>query len=99
LCGINPVTCRNFTVPYFDDVRMATLNHSTMLANSHTLEGTDTLHAFQYCFWMTLCQAIPYIVLLLILVYAAFALLSVPGLLVSSLVQCVVQMLAYTHAE
>lgn len=86
-------------MPYFDDVRIATLNHSTVLANSHTLEGTDTLHAFQYCFWMTLSQAIPWIVLLLILLYVAVALLSVPGLLVSSLVQCFVQMVAYTHVE
>jgi hypothetical protein len=99
LCGIDSTACQNFTMPYFEEVEHAIYNHSMVLKNAYTVEGEDMLHAFQFCFWVTLCQAIPWGLLLLFILYVLLSLLKLPFVLLASGVQCFVQIVAYSHAD
>lgn len=94
LCGIDPVGCLQLELPYFPLFRDAVLNHTV------ALNGTkDTADAFSFCFWVTMGQAIPWMLLAILAVYTLVALVQLPFLLLASGTQFVVQAIAYTHAE
>ena len=71
-----------------------------VIAASYTnsSEAMDLWHGHQFCFFMTLGQALPYLILGLVIVLGAVQLLSIPFALVAAAVQFVWQGIAFTHS-
>lgn len=62
-------------------------------------QDTDMAAGYTYCFIFTLAKTLPWIFLLLAALCVAVALLKIPFVLVTALVQFLVQGLCYTHAS
>lgn len=102
LCTLNASTCSSLDVPYFPSVKQLTLHYSTVIQrgyNSSDSAAVDENAAYTFCFWATMAQAIPYLILALALVLLVIVLAKLPFQIASSGVQCIVQALAYTHLE
>jgi hypothetical protein len=59
----------------------------------------DAWHAHQYCFGVTIGQALPAFFAALVLLYLALALLRVLFVILASGTQLVAQIISYTHAH
>jgi hypothetical protein len=59
----------------------------------------DTNAAYTFCFWMTIAQAVPYVLLLLAVVMFAISCIKLPFLLTTAAIQCFIQSIVYTHVE
>jgi hypothetical protein len=94
-CSIDPVSCTSLNIPYFPDLNMAVYNHSMVLLSNNT----DTVNAYSFCAWITVAQILPWIWVLLIVVYALSTAISLPISLISLLLQTFTQVLAYTHTD
>jgi hypothetical protein len=94
-CSIDPVSCTSLNIPYFPDLNAAVHNHSIVLLSNNT----DTVNAFSFCAWITVAQILPWIWVLLIVVYALSTAISLPISLISLLMQTLTQVLAYTHTD
>lgn len=94
-CSIDPVSCTSLNIPYFPDLNAAVHNHSIVLLSNNT----DTVNAFSFCAWITLAQILPWIWIMLIVVYALTTAISLPISLISLLLQTLTQVLAYTHTD
>ena len=82
----------------------ALANHSAVLAETYkNLSSTsaaamDMWHAHQFCFFVTLGQAVPYLLLAVVAAMAVLQLLKMPFALVAAAVQFVWQAIAFTHS-
>lgn len=106
VCGMGPETCANLSIPYFDSFRESTHRFAEIHENIRRAAGNttktriaeDVLHAYSFCFWITLAQALPYFFALIFFVYLAFSALQVPLTLISTGTTCLMQALAFSHA-
>jgi len=101
LCSFDPVTCKDVDFPYAPLVREASWNYSSIHVNAAVKNetATDMWHAHQYCFFMTLAQAFPWLLLGIVGIYILAAMLLLPFPLLSATVQFVVQAVCFTHAD
>lgn len=68
-------------------------------SNTGFPSAVDIWHAHQYCFVVTIGQALPAFFVALVLFYMGLALLRVPFVLLSSGAQLLAQAVSYTHAH
>jgi hypothetical protein len=101
-CTVNPITCPELQIPYFPNFAEHTHNYSTVIAagyNTTDWVSVDVNAAHTFCFWMTLAQAVPYLLLGMAVVLLAIALVHVPFKLAAAGVQCITQAIVYTHIQ
>jgi hypothetical protein len=103
--------CHTIPVPdivkSFSDLHIAMANHSDVIQRAYPAlmnqepraEDTDVWHGHQFCFFVTLGQLLPYVFLLIALVYGIVQILMLPFLLVSAGFQFAWQAIAYTHVD
>lgn len=82
------------------ELQGALQNHSMVINASYTnsSEAMDLWHGHQFCFFMTLGQSLPYLILALVIVIGALQLVKMPFALIAAAVQFVMQAIAFTHA-
>lgn len=88
-------------LPSLAELEGAVANHSAVIAASFdnsTGHGMDMWHAHQFCFFVTLGQAVPYFLLAVVIVMAGLQLVKMPFALVAAAVQFVWQAIAFTHS-
>ena len=101
--------CVNMTkmlVPSFvtnvDTLERMLTNYSAVIAESYSnvnaTSAMDMWHAHQFCYFMTLGQAVPYFLLVVILAMCVVQLVKMPFALVAAAVQFVWQAIAFTHS-
>jgi hypothetical protein len=87
----------------FSNLHLVLANHSDVISRAYEKnamqDAQDIWHAHQFCFFVTLGQLLPYMFLLIALVYAAAQLVMLPVILLSAGFQFGWQALAYTHVE
>lgn len=110
VCGLaaaDPTFCQNGTqsiwlwpafVPRVGELEMAMQNHSAVIVQS-VAGDSDLWHGHQFCFFVTLGQAIPYLFVALAAVLGAFQLVKLPFAFVAAAGQFLWQAVAFTHAE
>ena len=59
----------------------------------------DLLDGFSLCFWLTMAQAVPWIFVLVFVLYLVIAAINLPLVLITAGVQFIVQALAYSHVD
>lgn len=97
-CGLYPDTCDGLDLPLVPSYREAATNFTRALRKRGSPGGDDLVHAYSFCFWTTLAQALPWVLISLAACYVATCLLWVPFQVGAVWVQTVATMLAYTHA-
>jgi hypothetical protein len=83
------------------DLQEALHNHSRVIRESYNVTDAaamDMWHGHQFCFFMTLGQSLPYLILALVIVIAAMQLVKLPFALIAAAVQFVWQAIAFTHS-
>lgn len=82
------------------ELQEALHNHSRVINASYFPgdEAMDLWHGHQFCFFMTLGQALPYLILALVIVMGALQLVKMPFAMVAAAVQFVWQAIAFTHS-
>ncbi len=100
LCSLDIVNCTDVTVPYAPMVRQAAWNYSAVVKGAaETAQGVDLFQAHQYCFVVTLGQALPWLFVIVAAVYVVLSLLKLPFVVVAAGVQFLVQAVSFTHVE
>lgn len=74
-------------------------NHSEVVVRSYTPGDADLWHAHQFCFFVTLGQSIPYLMVALVVVLGVTQLVKLPFAFLAAAVQFLWQAVAFTHAE
>jgi hypothetical protein len=82
----------------------AAANYSRVVRNSEDYSGprgggSDLWHAHQYCFFVTLAQALPWFFVVLIAAIVLLGMLKLPLVIISAWFQLFSQIVAFTHAE
>jgi hypothetical protein len=101
-CSMNPITCPSLQIPYFSDLTQYTQIYSSVITagyNSTDFGSVDTNAAFSFCFWTTIAQAVPYILLVIAMGFLAIAMVTVPFRIAAAGTQCLVQAVVYTHVQ
>ena len=102
LCSMDATRCTQWDVPLVPMVRAAAWNYSSIVINSRQADDAaamDLWHAHQFCFVVTLGQAMPWLFVGLFLAYLAVSLLRIPLVILAAGIQFMVQAVAFTHAE
>jgi hypothetical protein len=98
-CNYLVSDCSIIQVPYivesFTDIRQAFLNHSAIVMSG----DKDLWNGHQFCFLVTLGQTLPYILLVLVLLFSSAQIIRLPFVLFTSATQFAWQAVAYTHVE
>lgn len=98
-CSYIVKDCETIPVPYvvasFTDIQQAFLNHSMVVRSA----DKDLWHGHQFCFLVTLGQILPYMLLLLVLLFSSAQIIRLPFVLFSAATQFAWQAVAYTHVE
>jgi hypothetical protein len=95
-CTLNPSTCSSLQIPYFPEFSEHTRNYSIVIAAA---DAVDLNAAYTFCFWMTLAQAVPYLLLGIAAILLVIAAINVPFQLAAAGVQCIIQAIVYTHVQ
>ena len=100
-CSFDAVSCTSLDLPYAPLVREASWNFSSVHANAvaENAAGMDVWRAHQYCFFMTLAQAFPWILLGMVVAYTLASILFLPFLLLPATVQFIFQAVSFTHVD
>lgn len=101
LCSFDAANCTGVDVPYAPMVRQAAWNYSRVISRSADGEGggLDLWHAHQFCFFVTLGQALPWLFVALAGVYVVLSMLTLPFAVISAGVQFLMQAISFTHVE
>ena len=100
LCASDVVNCTQVSVPYAPMVRQAAWNYSAVAEGSSvSAQGLDLWHAHQFCFVVTLGQALPWLFVFVAGLYVGLNLLKVPFVVLAAGVQFAVQAVSFTHVE
>ena len=98
-CNYLVQDCENIPVPEmltpFTDIQNALSYHASVAKS----QDADLWNGFQFCFFLTLGQLLPYAFVLIGLVYSLVQLLLLPVVLFSSGMQFTWQAIAYTHVD
>jgi hypothetical protein len=79
ICLFDPANCTSFDVPYAPTVARAAWNYSRVnLEAVHSAQALDMWHAHQFCFVVTLAQALPWFFVVVAGIYVVFSMLSLP---------------------
>lgn len=95
-CGWDPQECATYDIPLFPKFNEAARNQSVILFNA-TFGDSDAVHAFSFCFWITMAQFLPYVFLFLLLGLLLLAGIKVYFQTISITVTFAAQAVAYTH--
>lgn len=103
-CNVLVKDCELITMPdivrSFTQLPQAFANHSEVVHKaSNNATFMDIWHGHQFCFFITLGQLLPYILILVGMAYAAVQLLMFPVILFSAAMQFAWQAVAYTHLD
>jgi hypothetical protein len=99
-CTFNSTTCVSLEIPYSSNFTQHARDYSQVLVsgyNTTDFRAVDTNAAYTFCFWMTIAQAVPFILLALAVVLLAITMLQLPFMITTAVVQCFVQAFVYTH--
>jgi hypothetical protein len=101
VCTLNATTCHTLDIPYFPNFNHRVKQYSLVLSNTNRTDtaSVDIGSAYTFCFWMTLAQALPYVVALVAIIGGLLLLLSLPFVLFASGVQVCVQAWSFTHVD
>ena len=82
-------------------IRSAALNYSKVISNATSGEprAVDVWQGHQYCFFVTLGQALPFFYVLVAVFYLSVGVLKLPFVIASAGTQLLVQVLSFTHAR
>lgn len=104
-----PTFCQNGTqsiwlwpsfLPRVAELENAMQNHSAVIVQSYVSgDAMDLWHGHQFCFFVTLGQAVPYLILVLGICLAAAQLVKLPFAFLAAAMQFLWQAIAFTHAE
>lgn len=108
--ALSPESCAKLDLPMFPGFRAAAGNFSRALiaaaaappsvdAAGGVAESQDLVNAMSFCFWVTLGQALPWLLLFLVVAYLAVCMARVPLQLGALWIQTLASMVAYTHAS
>jgi hypothetical protein len=67
--------------------------------NNTDVAGVDLNAAYTFCFWTTIAQAVPYLLLATAVILLAIAMVNVPFQLAAAGMQCIIQAIVYTHIQ
>lgn len=67
--------------------------------NATDIRGVDVNAAYTFCFWVTIAQAVPYLLLVVAVILLVIAMLNIPFQLVAASTQCIMQAIVYTHIQ
>jgi hypothetical protein len=101
-CTLNATSCTSLQIPYFPNVSEQVQQYSQVLLaaqNTADIASVDRTAAYTFCFWMTIAQAVPYVILGLGLLLLAITLVQLPTMIASTAIQCIVQAVVYTHVD
>jgi hypothetical protein len=106
LCSFTgELNCTSISVPYAPMVQQAAWNYSSVIAAGTAPYGNassssqDLLHAHQFCFWVTLGQALPWFFIMAMGVVVLLNMIKLPFVILLAAWQFLVQALSYTHVE
>ena len=100
VCTLNPETCPSLQIPYYPDFVQFALNYSTVILAAReesNPRAVDVNAAYTFCFWMTIAQALPYIILLVTIILFIIVAVRVPFQVAAAGMQCLVQAICFTH--
>jgi hypothetical protein len=99
-CSLDATSCKDLDIPYFPDFRRQTELYSGVIlatTNATNFLPRDVYAAYSFCFWMTIAQAIPYLLLVLGILYLAVTMVQLPFMVAAAGMNCFVQAIIYTH--
>jgi hypothetical protein len=94
-CTLNPTTCSSLQIPYCPDFSQHTRNYSTVI----DFGDVDLNAAYTFCFWGTIAQAVPYLLLAIGLILLVIVMAQVPFQMAAASIQCIIQALVYSHVQ
>ncbi|NDC90173.1 MAG: hypothetical protein EB075_15465, partial [Bacteroidetes bacterium] len=97
VCGLSRERCANWSIPYFPRFQEAAVNITRVLDNAVATGDADAVHAYSFCFWMTLSNVLPYALLAVTALYAVAVAVAIPFVLIATGIQFLMQALAYSH--
>ena len=92
LCGVDPLRCADILRPFPGAWEQAIEVSQILLGGDE-----DLVSACTFCFYATLCKSVPYLLLLIAILYGIVALVQLPFVMISAMVSFLVQIVAYTH--
>jgi hypothetical protein len=99
-CTLNTTACADLDIPYFPDFSLRAQRYSVVLAPNRTdFKSVDDAAAYTFCFWMTIAQTMPYVLLLMLLTLLAFVIVKLPIIFASTGLTFLTQAIVYTHTE
>lgn len=100
LCSMDSAGCTQWDFPLAPMVRASAWNYSAVMMHSNTSTAAmDLWYGHQFCFVVTLGQALPWFFVILGLAYVAVSLSRIPFVILAAGIQFLVQAVAFTHAE
>ena len=100
MCTLDANRCTEWDIPLAPMAREAAWNYSQVIQDSRASDaGMDLWHAHQFCFVVTMGQALPWFFLVIAVLYVGINMVKIPFVILSAGVQFLVQALSFTHAE
>jgi hypothetical protein len=104
------LNCTSVNIPYAPMVQQAAWNYSSVIAAGNAANSnssspgalsspSDLLHAHQFCFWVTLGQALPWFFVMAMGVIVLLNMIKLPFVVLLAAWQFLVQAVSYTHVE
>jgi hypothetical protein len=99
-CSLNATSCSTLQIPYFPNFSRSAERYSEVILatkNATDFFPRDVYAAHSFCFWMTIAQAVPYLLVVVGLLYLAVTLVQLPFMVAAAGMNCFVQAVIYTH--
>ena len=104
---MNAAGCTDVDVPYAPAVRQSPWKYAEVVRQTTAISSSswqkasalDTYYGHQFCFVMTLGQALPWFFVIISGFYVLLSMLRLPIIMISASVQFLVQAVSFTHVE